>query len=113
VSHLSPRVDMDKSSENASTKAPGSSYALGSTDAEHERLTRQAALLAPCTERFFREAGIGSGQRVLDIGSGVGDVAMLAAQLVGPSGEVVWESNATRARLLELGRGLLTRDCPT
>ena len=80
---------MDKSSENASTKAPGSNYALGSTDAEHERLTRQAALLAPCTERFFREAGIGSGQRVLDIGSGVGDVAMLAAQLVGPSGEVV------------------------
>ena len=41
------------------------------------------------TERFFREAGIGPGQRVLDIGSGVGDVAMLVARLVGPSGEVV------------------------
>jgi len=35
------------------------------------------------------EAGIGPGQRVLDLGSGVGDVAMLAARLVGPSGEVV------------------------
>jgi len=66
-----------------------SHYALGSTDAEHERLIRQAALLAPFTERFFRGAGIGTGQRVLDIGSGVGDVAMLAATLVGPSGEVV------------------------
>src|SRR6266404_4235403 len=47
-------------------------YALGSTDAEQARLIRQAALLAPFTERFFRGAGIGPGQRVLDIGSGVG-----------------------------------------
>src|SRR5260221_14637568 len=64
-----------------------SQYALGSTDAEHERLMRQAARLAQSTERFFRDAGIGLGQRILDIGSGVGDVAMLAARLVGPSGE--------------------------
>jgi len=64
-------------------------YALGSTKAEHERLIRQAARLAPFTERFFRDAGIGPGQRILDIGSGVGDVAMLAAKLVGPSGKVV------------------------
>jgi ubiquinone/menaquinone biosynthesis C-methylase UbiE len=66
-----------------------SAYALGSTDAEHERLIRQAARLAPLTERFFREAGIGTGQRVLDLGSGMGDVAMLAAKLVGPTGEIV------------------------
>jgi len=69
--------------------SPASPYALGSTDAEHERLIRQAARVAPLTERLFREAGIGSGQRVLDLGSGVGDVAMLVARLVGPSGEVV------------------------
>lgn len=67
----------------------GPSYTLGSTAAEHERLIRQAARLAPFTERLFRDAGVGPGQRVLDIGSGVGDVAMLAAKLVGPSGEVV------------------------
>ena len=66
-----------------------SPYALGSTDTEHERLIRQAVYLAPLTERLFQEAGIGPGQRVLDLGSGVGDVAMLAARLVGPSGEVV------------------------
>ena len=71
------------------TANPVSHYALGSSDAEHERLIRQAALLAPFTERFFRSAGIGPGQRVLDLGSGVGGVAMLAAKLVGPSGEVV------------------------
>jgi ubiquinone/menaquinone biosynthesis C-methylase UbiE len=64
-------------------------YPLGHTDAEHERLIRQAARVAPITETFFREAGIGPGQRVLDLGSGVGDVAMLAARLVGPSGEIV------------------------
>src|SRR5438093_6985933 len=71
------------------TNGSASPYALGSTDAEHERLIRQAARLAPYSERFFREAGISAGQRVLDIGSGVGDVAMLAARLVGPSGEVL------------------------
>src|SRR4029453_16736826 len=71
------------------TRHRSADYPLGHTDAEHERLIRQAARVAPITERFFREAGIGLGQRVLDLGSGVGDVAMLAARLVGPSGEVV------------------------
>src|SRR5947208_10263019 len=84
-------------------------YPLGHTDAEHERLIRQAARVAPITERFFREAGIGLGQRVLDLGSGVGDVAMLVARLVGPSGEVVAierDSNAiakARARVRKAG----------
>ena len=71
------------------TIRPSTDYPLGNTDAEHERLIWQAARVAPTTERFFREAGIGPGQRVLDIGSGVGDVAMLVARVVGPSGEVV------------------------
>lgn len=71
------------------SKRSQSDYLLGSSDAEHERLIRQAALFAPFTERFFRQAGIRSGQRVLDLGSGVGDVAILVSTLVGPSGEVV------------------------
>jgi SAM-dependent methyltransferase len=71
------------------TKRPAADYALGYTDAEHERLVRQAALIAPITERLFREAGIGVGHRVLDLGSGLGDVSMLVARLVGASGEVV------------------------
>ncbi|MBV8344333.1 MAG: class I SAM-dependent methyltransferase [Candidatus Eremiobacteraeota bacterium] len=64
-------------------------YHLGYSDTEHERLIRQAQRLARVTERFFRDAGIGPGQRVLDVGSGVGDVAMVAAKLVGPGGQVV------------------------
>ena len=84
-------------------------YHLGNTDAEHERLIRQAVRLAPLTERFFREAGIGSGQQVLDLGAGVGDVAMLVARLVGPSGNVVAIErdartiNRARARASEAG----------
>jgi ubiquinone/menaquinone biosynthesis C-methylase UbiE len=64
-------------------------YALGYTNSEYDRLIRQAARVAPYTERLFREAGIGEGQRVLDLGSGVGDVSMLLARIVGPSGEVL------------------------
>jgi ubiquinone/menaquinone biosynthesis C-methylase UbiE len=64
-------------------------YVLGTTDAEHDRLLRQAARLEPFTDRLFRDAGIGPGQRVLEVGSGVGDVAFLVARLVGPTGEVV------------------------
>jgi len=62
---------------------------LGNTDDEHGRLARQAARFGPYTERLFRDAGIGAGMRVLELGSGAGDVAMLVARLVGPSGEVV------------------------
>ena len=64
-------------------------YALGRSDDEHARLTEQANFLRPLTERFFRLAGIGPGMRVLDVGSGVGDVAFLLAELVGPNGKIV------------------------
>ena len=80
------------------TSRRAAEYPLGNTDAEHERLIRQAARVAPITDRFFREAGIGSGQRVLDLGSGVGDVAMLLARLVGPWARS-WPSSVTRRPL--------------
>lgn len=97
------------STANMTGISSASQYALGSTDAEHERLIRQAARLAPLTEQLFREAGVGPGQRVLDIGSGVGDVAMIAARLVGSSGEVVGIERdplsiaRARARMAEAG----------
>ena len=68
---------------------PRADYVLGTTEAEHDRLMRQSTLLAPSTIRLFREAGIVTGNRILDLGSGVGDVALLAAELVGSDGQVV------------------------
>lgn len=41
------------------------------------------------TLRLLREAGLSAGMRVLDIGCGMGDVALLAAALVGESGTVI------------------------
>jgi SAM-dependent methyltransferase len=64
-------------------------YALGHTPAELERLGRQAKLVGPITRRIFLGAGLAPGMRVLDVGSGAGDTALLAADLVGPTGEVV------------------------
>jgi SAM-dependent methyltransferase len=44
---------------------------------------------ANMTERLFRDAGIGAGMRVLDVGCGYGAVSFLVAGLVGASGSVV------------------------
>src|ERR1700722_3576073 len=64
-------------------------YILGHSPEEISRLMLQATLLHPFTERLMKNAEIGPGMRVLDLGCGAGDVSMLAAELVGPSGSVV------------------------
>lgn len=64
-------------------------YVLGQTGQEQERLLLQARILRPFTERYFRAAGLGPGLRVLDVGSGVGDVALLAGDIVGPGSRVI------------------------
>jgi SAM-dependent methyltransferase len=64
-------------------------YPLARADHELKRLALQAELLKPMTRRTFEDAGIREGMRVLDLGSGSGDVCMLLADLTGPSGSVV------------------------
>ena len=64
-------------------------YVLGHTDQELERLIEQARQIGPITRRFFLEAGVAPGMRVLDVGSGAGDVSFLVAELIGAAGEVV------------------------
>ena len=84
-------------------------YHLGYSDAEAERLIRQGRYINGMTEQFFRSSGIETGQRVLDVGSGVGEVALILSALVGPSGKVIGierdgsSIGRARARLHEAG----------
>ena len=64
-------------------------YVLGSEAAEVARLEAQARTIEQATTALLRAAGIGEGMRVLDLGTGLGHVSLLLADLVGPSGEVV------------------------
>ena len=90
---------------------PHDTYVLGRSDAETRRLIIQHQIYGPITRRFFQAAGIGTGMKVLDTGSGAGDVTLLLADLVGPRGRVVGvEMNASildtaRARVASAGWG--------
>jgi ubiquinone/menaquinone biosynthesis C-methylase UbiE len=73
----------------STTIQPEAPYLMGGTAAETDRLIRQGGFLNPITRRLLTEAGLTAGMRVLDLGSGAGDVALLAAELVGPTGSVI------------------------
>ena len=65
-------------------------YAFARDRAEEERrLIAQSHVLDPITEELLRQAGLGPGMHVLDLGSGAGDTTILAARLVGPTGSVL------------------------
>lgn len=72
-----------------STASQGSTYVLGHAEAEVQRLLLQGRLYDHYTEHALRLAGLRPGMRVLDIGSGPGDVSFVAARLVGPTGTVL------------------------
>jgi SAM-dependent methyltransferase len=76
---------------------PHRQYPLGHHPRELERLTLQARLFEPISRRFFEAAGLRPGMRVLDVGSGCGDVAFLVRSLVGEGGEVVGIDRAPEA----------------
>ena len=77
-------------------------YSLGYDDAEIARLDGQAEFIREPTRALLAASGIGSGMRVLDLGTGLGHVAEAVAQLVGPEGEVVGVD--VDPRMLELAR---------
>jgi ubiquinone/menaquinone biosynthesis C-methylase UbiE len=64
-------------------------YLLGHTPAELHRLDVQNELYRDATLRALRDAGVGPGMRVLDIGCGTGGVSLLAAEVVGREGSVL------------------------
>jgi len=72
-------------------------YVLGHSERELERLSAQARLLEPTTREYFVAAGVAPGMRILDVGSGSGDVAFLAADLVGAGGSVIGVDRAPAA----------------
>jgi SAM-dependent methyltransferase len=75
----------------------GGGYALGHSEREMGRLSVQARVFEPFTRRMLEQAGVSEGMRVLDVGSGAGDVAFLCASLVGPGGEVIGMDRAPAA----------------
>ena len=77
-------------------------YVMGRSAEETCRLQQQAQLYGPSTRRLLEDAGITTGMKVLDVGSGAGDVALLLADLVGPSGAVVGVD--TNVAILETAR---------
>ncbi len=89
-------------------------YVLGHSEAELIRLEHQAQIFGAETREVLRRAGISPGMTVLDIGCGVGDVSMIAAELVGPAGRVLGIDNAAaalppaRARAARAGYDWLT-----
>jgi ubiquinone/menaquinone biosynthesis C-methylase UbiE len=86
----------------SSTPTGASSYILGHADAEVRRLLLQARLYDDHTEHALRLAGLRPGMRVLDVGCGPGDVSLLAARLVGPTGTVLGVDAA--AGIIEFAR---------
>jgi SAM-dependent methyltransferase len=84
------------------TSEPADSYALGRSEAETRRLIVQHQLYGPLTRQFLTAAGVTAGMKILDVGSGAGDVALLLAELVGPQGQVVGVD--TNAAILDTGR---------
>jgi ubiquinone/menaquinone biosynthesis C-methylase UbiE len=77
-------------------------YPLGYSEAESKRLAQQGAMLEGMTEDLLRRAGLSRGMRVLDVGCGAGDVSLLAARIVGPSGRVLGIDRA--ASILEIAK---------
>ncbi len=73
----------------STSPAVAPTYTMGRSESETRRLMLQAELLNPFMRRFLIDAGISAGMKVLDLGCGPGDVAFLAADLVGETGSVV------------------------
>ena len=82
-------------------------YTLGRTTHETERLIAQSKIYGGATARACARAGITEGMRVLEIGSGAGDVALMLAERVGPTGHVTGSDidpvilNTARSRAAE------------
>ncbi len=75
--------------------ASNDTYVLGNDAVELNRLRLQHDLWRPTLQAALARAGLGPGERVIDLGAGPGFVAQDLARIVGPSGQVLGlEQNA-------------------
>ena len=95
--------------ERSHTSNSDATYTLGRTSHETTRLIEQSRIYGESTHRLCKRAGITDGMRVLEIGSGAGDVALTLAERVGPTGQIVGVDinaeilNAARQRATDAG----------
>jgi ubiquinone/menaquinone biosynthesis C-methylase UbiE len=80
-------------------------YPLGHSDGEHARLEQQGSLFADATRTLLLRAGLAPGMKILDVGCGVGDVSLVAADIVGPSGSVTGVDSSAQALAIARRRG--------
>lgn len=64
-------------------------YVLGTHDAEIGRLHLQHGVWRALVHDCWKRAGIGIGQRIIDIGCGPGFASVDLAEIVGPEGQVI------------------------
>lgn len=64
-------------------------YVLGTHDEEIARLGLQHRVWRPAVLECWKRAGIGRGQKVIDVGAGPGFATLDLAEIVGPQGEVL------------------------
>jgi ubiquinone/menaquinone biosynthesis C-methylase UbiE len=76
---------------------PEPEYVLGHSNRELRRLSLQSEFWGDATVELLHRAGLAEGMRVLDLGCGGGDVSLLAACVVGPSGTVVGVDRSAEA----------------
>lgn len=69
-------------------RADDGTYTSGRNKAHAPQLQAQAGFLTFPIHHLLADAGLEPGMKVLDLGSGAGDVALYTAEIVGPTGSV-------------------------
>lgn len=71
-------------------------YVLGTHDEEIARLGLQHRVWRPTVLECWQKAGLGRGQKVIDVGAGPGFATLDLAEIVGPTGEILAAERSSR-----------------
>ena len=87
------------------------SHGLGGSGAEVRLQHRKVVAVPELTTEVLHRSGIKRGSHVLDLGCGVGDISLLIARLVGPTGLVVGVDEQAQVIDLAERRATVARQC--